>query len=289
MSQMSRSEIYQQVLANEADLIERMGNLSTGVSSPMEQARQELESSIERSRRNSLIVVNNPIVPLPMLIPAPTRLVGRPISGSRRRLGPSRRSSYLPPISLEQDQDPRRIMIPLPPPPVSSPLMADPIGCTHTISRGPRRGQPCNKRFHRNSTYCRTHYRRYVSSPERQPVHAAVYDDEEKVDHTHLLYKSCAICNHKTEGPKVVLECDCEYHLNCFMMIQHERNCLKCGDKIHKQHEDYPDCSICLEKVKADKVKTGCGHTFHGKCLNAWSRIGRGVNTHKCPNCRSDL
>ncbi len=230
MAQMSRTEIYQQVLENEADLIQRMNNLSTEVN-PME---QEIE--------NDLLLPERPIAP------------------------PSHILSDLPPLGPLVRQD--RVVN---------------TGCSHTLIRGPRRGQYCNKRFHRDSEYCRNHYRRYIS-PITRP---AVY--EEKQNHEHLIYKSCAICNHKTEGPKVILECECEYHLNCFMMIQHEKNCFKCSDKIHKEEKDYPDCSICLEKVKLNKIKTRCGHIFHKYCVDAWYRIGRGVNTDKCPNCRSDL
>ena len=268
MAEMSRTEIYQQILENEADLIERMGNLSTGVS-PMEQAREQLETSLN--------IIGRPV------IPSPLNLLSSPIGRPRRQLGMSQRARRLnqapPPSSLSNLPPPGRL--------VRQEIVVS-TGCSHTLTRGPRRGEPCNKRFYHSSEYCRNHYRRYVSPEVRPETRPAVYDDI-KEDHTHLLYKSCAICNHKTEGPKVILECECEYHLNCYMMIQHEKNCFKCGDKIHKQDSDYPDCSICLDKIKINKVKTSCGHSFHKHCIDAWCRIGRGVNTDKCPNCRTDL
>jgi hypothetical protein len=77
--------------------------------------------------------------------------------------------------------------------------------------------------------------------------------------------------------------------LNCYLLIQEEECCLKCGDKINKKEEDYPDCSICLEKVKTDKVKTNCDHVFHKDCIETWMRIGRGQNTNRCPNCRTEF
>jgi hypothetical protein len=108
-------------------------------------------------------------------------------------------------------------------------------------------------------------------------------------DVNQLIYKSCGICNQKIDGAKVILDCECEYHLNCYLLIQEEECCLKCGDKINKKEEDYPDCSICLEKVKTDKVKTNCDHVFHKDCIETWMRIGRGQNTNRCPNCRTEF
>ena len=114
-------------------------------------------------------------------------------------------------------------------------------------------------------------------------------DDEKKEEFDTLIYKSCSMCQSKVEGGKVTLECGCEYHLNCFLLVQGEQDCLNCGDKINKTEEDYEDCSICLEKLKSGKVKTSCGHTFHTDCINSWIRIGRGDNTDKCPNCRGSI
>ena len=115
--------------------------------------------------------------------------------------------------------------------------------------------------------------------------------EEEKMDipeFQELLYKSCSVCTGKVEGSMVKLECGCEYHLNCYILIHNEENCLQCGDKINKKEEDYPDCSICLEKIKINKVKTNCGHLFHRDCINSWIRIGSS-NNDKCPNCRQDI
>lgn len=108
--------------------------------------------------------------------------------------------------------------------------------------------------------------------------------EEEK----ELIYESCQICQSKVDGAKVVLDCGCEYHLNCYLIIQNEEKCIKCGDKINKTEEDYPDCSICLEKIKTGKIKTKCNHTFHRDCINSWIRMGRG-NCDKCPNCRGAI
>ena len=277
MAQMSRNEALQ-ILENDTDITRMMNELNVDIN-PLEQGRQR--HRLERLEN----ILSDGIVGISASSQEPL-LFGRPIAPSSTFERIPRRFNYAPPA-------PRRSsLVDLP-----SPAVVATTGCSHTLSRGPRIGQNCNKRFYRNSEYCRTHYRRYnpispaIISPPRPATRPAVYADVDdiKENHTHLIYKSCAICNHKTEGPKVVLECECEYHLNCFMMVQHEKNCFKCGDKIHKQDKDYQDCSICLEKVKTNKVKTSCGHNFHRHCLNAWSRIGRGVNTDKCPNCRADL
>lgn len=108
--------------------------------------------------------------------------------------------------------------------------------------------------------------------------------DEEK----ELIYEPCSMCSSKVDEAKVTLDCGCEFHLNCYLLIQNEEHCLKCGDKINKLEEDYSDCSICLEKIKTGKVKTSCNHTFHRDCINSWIRMGTG-NHDKCPNCRGDI
>jgi len=45
------------------------------------------------------------------------------------------------------------------------------------------------------------------------------------------------------------------------------------------------DCSICMEEVKEDGIKTECNHHYHKDCINSWFNIGR--NT--CPNCRANI
>ena len=111
---------------------------------------------------------------------------------------------------------------------------------------------------------------------------------QESKEENDLIYEPCHLCQSKVEGAKVTLECGCEYHLNCYLIIQNETHCMKCGDKINKTEDDYDDCSICLEKLKKGVVKTKCGHKFHKNCINSWKQIGRG-NNHKCPNCRGNL
>ncbi len=191
--------------------------------------------------------------------------------------------------------------------------------CQHVFARGPRQGQTCPNTVCRNSTtLCRTHNnarrraqrrrngRQNANAPSpvnmldnftlpvfelpqinnrRQRLRSRLLFSEDE----ELLYKSCSMCNSRVEGAKVILECNCHYHLNCYQLVQYDENCLNCGDKINKKEEDYNDCSICLEKLKTRKVKIGCGHEFHRNCINSWMRIGRGENTHKCPNCRSNI
>jgi len=99
----------------------------------------------------------------------------------------------------------------------------------------------------------------------------------------------CKMCNEEVEESKVVLDCKCTYHLNCYLLIQEDPNCFKCGDKINKTEEDYPDCGICLEKLTSKKARLPCKHGFHMECINRWIKSGRGMNTDKCPLCREHL
>ena len=50
--------------------------------------------------------------------------------------------------------------------------------------------------------------------------------------------------------------------------------------------ENYPECIICLDKIKRNSVitKLKCGHIFHHNCLHKW------VNTkNSCPICRDKI
>lgn len=122
---------------------------------------------------------------------------------------------------------------------------------------------------------------------QRHRTYSFLHENQQQSN--QLLYKTCEMCNQKMEGAEVTLECECKYHLNCYLLVQQEECCLKCGDKINKTEDDYPDCSICLEKVKTDRVKTNCDHIFHKDCIESWVRLGRGQNTNKCPNCRTEF
>lgn len=101
--------------------------------------------------------------------------------------------------------------------------------------------------------------------------------------------KKCVVCEKDIETSLVKLECECHYHLNCYLPNHKEEKCVKCGDKINKTEEEMSKCSICLDTIKEGRVKTKCGHTFHRDCINSWIQIGRGNNTDKCPMCRQNM
>ena len=122
-------------------------------------------------------------------------------------------------------------------------------------------------------------FNRFQVSPVVAPVPPRPVQEEKE-----LVYEPCPMCFNKVEESKVTLGCGCEYHLNCFLIIQNETHCIKCGDKINKTEEDYEECSICLEKIKSGDHKTKCGHHFHKHCIGNWMRI-----RHNCPNCRADI
>ena len=44
------------------------------------------------------------------------------------------------------------------------------------------------------------------------------------------------------------------------------------------------DCAICLRKLKRNKISTKCQHSFHGKCLQEWTKRSRA-----CPLCRANV
>jgi len=171
--------------------------------------------------------------------------------------------------------------------------------CQFTLTRGPRRGQPCgaplrNGRI-RHDSLCARHLAiesRREQQQQRQQMNDLVQQlDRFQVSEPYpvqeekeLVYESCHMCHSKIEGAKVTLDCGCEYHLNCYLIVQNETHCIKCGDKINKTKEDCPECSICLEIIKKNGKKTKCGHHFHKKCIRQWRRI-----KHNCPNCRAHL
>ena len=45
-------------------------------------------------------------------------------------------------------------------------------------------------------------------------------------------------------------------------------------------------CSICLENITPEDVKTKCQHKFHKNCLVAWCKSNKKC---ECPNCRKDI
>ncbi len=178
--------------------------------------------------------------------------------------------------------------------------------CVFTLTRGARRGQPCNGSSGVGQ-FCTRHYnmmrrREQQYQRQRQPtdynpiIRRDINDDINNIlqqfdriqiepeEEKEVIYESCSMCHNKVEGAKVTLDCGCEYHLNCYLIVQNETHCLKCNDKINKTEEDYPECSICLEIIKKNGNKTKCGHHFHKKCIKKWRRI-----KHNCPNCRAHL
>lgn len=49
-------------------------------------------------------------------------------------------------------------------------------------------------------------------------------------------------------------------------------------------------CSICLDRIITDNVKTKCKHNFHNKCLLGWCKSKEDLITGAlCPICRSNI
>jgi hypothetical protein len=149
--------------------------------------------------------------------------------------------------------------------------------CSHILLKGYRKGLNCGKKIYKNKLYCRNHYKKYEN-----------YEKEEKIDENELKYEKCNICHNKLFKPQVELECDCKYHLSCYLAICIKSDkCLSCSDKIFKIEDDYEECTICLENVILRDKKhtiTKCNHHFHKECLKDWKKI-----KNNCPCCRTKL
>ena len=103
----------------------------------------------------------------------------------------------------------------------------------------------------------------------------------------NLLYDRCVMCNEKMKCPKIILHCQCQYHLECFLLLKNEEQCIECHDKIIKKVDsDYEKCSICLNLLKTNVEKIPCNHKFHTNCIRRW-RLSMNGNNNKCPICRS--
>ncbi len=48
----------------------------------------------------------------------------------------------------------------------------------------------------------------------------------------------------------------------------------------------YNTCSICLNKVTSNAIKTKCKHQFHKNCLLGWCKSS---DDNTCPICRGDI
>jgi len=117
------------------------------------------------------------------------------------------------------------------------------------------------------------------------------FDEEKESLLQDLMYETCKCCNEKIHDPKVILYCECQYHLKCFSLFKDDDKCIHCNDKIFKtEDEDYIMCSICIEPIKdrSNSSKTRCDHLFHKKCLTHWKSSYQ-YNSNKCPNCRSQI
>lgn len=66
------------------------------------------------------------------------------------------------------------------------------------------------------------------------------------------------------------------------LRTKHSRLEPKKEDQI-KESDD--DCSICLERLKGNILKTSCNHSFHYKCI----RQLFDNDTLNCPNCRRNV
>jgi hypothetical protein len=47
----------------------------------------------------------------------------------------------------------------------------------------------------------------------------------------------------------------------------------------------YALCSICLEPIRMNGIKTSCNHQYHKNCIKKWINL----NHRSCPLCREDL
>jgi len=101
----------------------------------------------------------------------------------------------------------------------------------------------------------------------------------------------CILCKKTVADPKVVLNCDHQYHLKCYMILNTDsdnkydimENCMECEKPIDLNIPESKDCSICLEKLIDDdiEIELPCKHRFHIYCIQRWVDINK-----NCPLCR---
>ena len=156
------------------------------------------------------------------------------------------------------------------PPPMILPRLRPPCSYVHDS------GQNCALKALHDSIYCCLHIRIPYNTYRRFAKKSII----KNVKHF------CALCDNNVDGNKVILQCGCKYHLNCFLIVQNEPNCYKCDNVINKTDDEIHDCSICLEPIKDNSFKTKCSHFFHSSCISTWRDMGS-HNHDKCPNCRA--
>ncbi len=62
------------------------------------------------------------------------------------------------------------------------------------------------------------------------------------------------------------------------------------GEKEMPQKEEEEECAICQERHDDDVIiKTGCGHSFHKKCLRPWCNTRASDADKTCPICRANI
>lgn len=62
------------------------------------------------------------------------------------------------------------------------------------------------------------------------------------------------------------------------------------GEKEMPQKEEEEECAICQERHDDDVIiKTGCGHSFHKKCLGLWCNTRASDADKTCPICRANI
>lgn len=101
----------------------------------------------------------------------------------------------------------------------------------------------------------------------------------------------CILCQKTVADPKVVLNCDHQYHLKCYMILNTDSDnkyeimekCMECEKPIDLNIPESKDCSICLEKLIDDdiEIELPCKHRFHIYCIQRWVDINK-----NCPLCR---
>ena len=154
------------------------------------------------------------------------------------------------------------------------------IRCSGVYKIGARKGNRCENKKTRSSQFCSNHNPKKIKKREEQK-------EREQPEQPEY----CQLCRNNIDKhlSKIRLGCQHSFHYKCFIIMCEDQNgfifnsnkCLTCN--YDAKDELNRECSICLDHMMNDIVKTKCNHYFHDTCLNEWNKL------NGCPLCRSDL
>lgn len=158
---------------------------------------------------------------------------------------------------------------------------SDQYRCQVQFKKGRKKGQICNKLKVRHSNYCS--YHKSLNKNNINP------NQNININNSQITTKKyCNGCSNELDKSfsYIKLMCGHRFHMKCFMLLFEDEfgyvykpnKCPLCDYDVNQEFEH--TCSICLDDILIDVIKTKCNHYFHKECLKEWD-LNNG-----CPNCR---